>query len=250
MARYFLQISYDGTAYHGWQRQRNSHTVQEELENCLSKIGLEHKGVMGCGRTDAGVHASQFYAHLDLAPESIPAEAVFKLNAILPNDIAVQDLIPLHEEAHARFDASERGYTYKIHHHKDPFLQKSSHLMWRPLDIDSMNKACQHILGEHEFTSFAKLHGGNKTDICTVESAHWTSDGRQTEFKIVADRFLRNMVRAIVGTMIQIGQGKLGPDELKDILDSKDRGKAGASAPAQGLFLSQVEYPYLERNGK
>ncbi len=250
MARYFLQISYDGTAYHGWQRQSNSHTVQAEIESCLTKIGLEHEGIMGCGRTDAGVHASEFFAHVNLDSEKIDNDIVFKLNAVLPHDIAIHQLTPLHEEAHARFDASARSYTYLIHHEKDPFLNERSYLQWRRLDIDRMNKACSYLIGTHEFTSFAKLHGGNNTDLCDVRSAEWSSQGHRSEFHITADRFLRNMVRAIVGTLIEVGQGKIDPTEVKDILKAKDRGSAGASAPAHGLYLSRVEYPYLDRYGE
>jgi tRNA pseudouridine38-40 synthase len=243
--RYFLHMAYKGTAYHGWQRQSNSITVQEVLEDVLRKINQQHTGVTGCGRTDTGVHAADFYAHVDLQTKDT-SNLAYQLNSVLPSDIAIYKVIPVAENAHSRFDATSRTYQYKIHHRKDPFFQEHSYYHQKPLDIEAMNTACNSLLGRKEFTSFARLHGAQRTDFCEVREAHWTSDGIHTLFTITADRFLRNMVRAIVGTLLDVGLGKLDRDGFDKVIQAKDRSAAGTSAPASGLYLSRVEYPYID----
>lgn len=248
MARFFLHLAYKGTAYHGWQRQENSVSVQGTIEERLRRIGIPHEGLHGCGRTDTGVHATSYYAHLDAEIKDIE-QAAFSLNAVLPADIGIYKVIPVHDEAHARFDALERTYRYHIHHRKEPFAADRSLLYWRSLDISEMNKACEHLLGKQAFTSFARLHGGQKHDFCDVKFAHWVETNHGAMFEIRADRFLRNMVRAIVGTLIEVGTGKIGPAEVSTIISAKDRASAGSSAPAQGLSLHKISYPYIEDNG-
>ncbi len=250
MARYFLHLSYLGSNYHGWQRQTNSITVQEVIESSVSQLRMEHQGVHGCGRTDTGVHASNFYAHVDLE-EQIDTEAFrFQLNAILPEDIAIHEVIPVKDDTHARFDATERAYSYSIHHLKDPGLYGRSLLCHQSLDIDAMNEASAYLIGRKEFTSFARSQGAQKHDFCDIRSASWVKTSKQTVFRISADRFLRNMVRAIVGTMLDVGKGKLPAEAILKILEEKNRSSAGASAAAHGLSLDRVEYPYIDPNGK
>jgi tRNA pseudouridine38-40 synthase len=246
MPRYFLQISYKGTAYHGWQRQPNGITVQETLETALKKIRILQDGITGCGRTDTGVHATEFYAHFDSESPFDESKICFQLNAILPHDIAVQRIIPVKEDAHARFDAEARTYTYRIIHQKDPFWQNLSYLHWNPLNIEAMNEAANHFLGRQEFTSFTKMNGPQKTDYCDVSISNWETSDNQSIFTIRADRFLRNMVRAIVGTLLEVGTSKMDPDQVKEIITMKDRSKAGSSAPAHGLYLSRIDYPYID----
>lgn len=249
MARYFLHLSYLGTRYHGWQRQDNSITVQQKIEEALIKISVAYQGLMGCGRTDTGVHASNFYAHLDILGTELDLKKIMhSLNAVLPEDIAIYKIIAVAEDAHARFDATGRSYTYRIHHRKEPLLHERSHLIHQALDISQMNACTSTLLGRKEFTSFARLHGGQKHDFCDVKSAHWRELDGNTVFQISADRFLRNMVRAIVGTMIEVGLGKCSKAAFEEIIKSKDRNAAGTSAPACGLSLDRVEYPYLGPN--
>lgn len=243
--RYFISIKYVGTKYHGWQVQPNATTVQEVLNSKLNMI-LPQKEIatMGCGRTDAGVHATNFYVHLDLNNEVNAPDIVNSLNKILPEDISVDAMVSVTDDAHARFDALSRTYEYHIHSRKDAFRAERSMLLHLPLDVDAMNDACKLLIGEHDFECFAKTGSDNKTTICTVTEAAWSTDGAATTFRITADRFLRNMVRAIVGTMLEVGTGKMSLEEFREVLSSKDRGEAGRSVAACGLYLVQVRYPY------
>lgn len=242
--RYFLKLSYNGTEFHGWQRQDDVISIQQEIEEKLSTILRTETAILGCGRTDTGVHAREFFAHFDA--DSIELEFglfVHKLNTMLPWGIAIQQLIPVASNAHARFDATKRSYEYLITEEKDPFLKDEAYRFNQKLDIDSMNKACQRLLGEHDFGCFCKSRADNHTNICTVYNAGWMKDANIIRFNITANRFLRNMVRAIVGTMLEIGQGRTSLADFDTILESKDRQAAGRSVPAHGLYLTKVEYP-------
>jgi len=249
--RYFLQLSYKGTRYHGWQVQPNAVSVQEVMENALSTLLREKIAVVGAGRTDTGVHASYFILHFDLEKD-FPKnyDLVYKLNSFLPEDIAVQACWPVSEDAHARFSATSRTYHYFISTQKDPFSTESSYYYSLLLDVDKMNVAAQILFEYEDFTSFSRLHTDVKTNNCQIMQAEWKKEGTQLIFVIKADRFLRNMVRAIVGTLLEVGKGKLSVEEFKQIIEKQDRGAAGASAPAHGLFLVDIEYPEEILNSK
>ncbi|HLP55595.1 MAG TPA: tRNA pseudouridine(38-40) synthase TruA [Fluviicola sp.] len=240
--RFFIELAYDGTAYAGWQRQPNALSVQETLELQLSKLlsGKEIP-VTGCGRTDAGVHAHFFVAHVQLPETTDLATLKHKLNKMLPNDIAIFRIYPVSEDMHARFQATSRTYRYYLHQEKDAFLKNSLYFP-RSLNFDRMNEAAKFFLGKQDFTSLSKLHTDVKTNICTVTEAVWKQDGNQWYFEITADRFLRNMVRATVGTLLDVGIGKLEPETIVTILEAKDRGEAKHSVDACGLFLWNVVY--------
>ncbi len=242
--RYFIQLSYKGTNYHGWQIQPNAISVQEVVEKTLSTVLRETVEVVGAGRTDTGVHASFFVLHFEVKEELSNFEnLVYKLNSLLPNDIAFQKIWPVANDLHARFSAVSRTYKYYISTKKNPFRTETSFKYLLPLDIDKMNDA-SHILSEFEdFTSFSRLHTDVKTNNCKILWAEWEVKNTQLIFTIKADRFLRNMVRAIVGTLLEVGKGKLSLNDFRKIIEAKDRGAAGASAPAKGLFLVDVEYP-------
>ncbi|WP_424494892.1 tRNA pseudouridine(38-40) synthase TruA [Salinimicrobium sp. GXAS 041] len=240
--RYFLELAYQGKAYHGWQRQPNAISVQEVVENKLFTLFQEHKEIVGAGRTDAGVHAKQLFAHFD-AREGLNEDLVFKLNSLLPNDIAVQALLPVLPGAHARFDAVSRSYEYHVIQEKDPFAHDSAHLVKRNLDVDSMNAAAKILLEYSNFKCFSRSRTDVFTYNCKIEYALWVQKKDRLVFHIKADRFLRNMVRAIVGTMLEIGLEKMEVKKMHDIIRSEDRGEAGASVPAKGLYLTQVDYP-------
>lgn len=241
--RYFLQCSYKGTHYHGWQIQPNAISVQEVLAKSLSTMLHEEIAVVGAGRTDTGVHASFFVLHFNSKSINIPDNFIYKLNSFLPSDIAVQKLWKVDDEAHARFGALSRTYKYYISTEKNPFITETSYRYTKPLDLDKMNEAAKTLFNYEDFTSFSRLHTDVKTNNCKIFQAEWKEDNSQIIFTIKADRFLRNMVRAIVGTLLEVGRGKLSIDEFKKIIESKNRGAAGASAPAQGLFLAGIEYP-------
>lgn len=241
--RYFLELSFNGSNYHGWQIQPNAISVQEVLEDVLSKLLSEEIKIVGAGRTDAGVHASQMYAHFDAALISEIDTFLYKINAFLPKDIAVQAIYEMNDEAHARFDASNRTYVYRIHKKKDVFSESLSYYFKQELDLVAMNKACDILKQYDDFECFSRTHTDVKTFVCNIAEASWSKDGNSITFKISADRFLRNMVRAIVGTMLDIGLGKTTLDELHDIIKSKKRQHAGASAPAHGLYLTEITYP-------
>ena len=242
--RYFIQLSYKGTSYHGWQIQPNAISVQEVVEKTLSTVLRETVEVVGAGRTDTGVHASFFVLHFEVKEELSNFEnLVYKLNSLLPNDIAFQKIWPVANDLHARFSAISRTYKYYISTKKNPFRTETSFKYLLPLDIDKMNDA-SHILAEFEdFTSFSRLHTDVKTNNCKILWAEWEVINTQIIFTIKADRFLRNMVRAIVGTLLEVGKGKLSLNDFRKIIEAKDRAAAGASAPAKGLFLVDVEYP-------
>lgn len=245
--RVFLKLSYKGTNFFGWQIQPEQYSVQEAIELELSRLnGEKEVKIVGCGRTDTGVHASEFFAHVDLPFEIDPKQLIFKLNNMLPSDIAIHEVIPVSDEAHARFDATSRTYHYFIHRQKDVFIHETSWYRPQELDMDSMNRACLLLQNHKDFECFSKV----KTDVtnfeCNITHAAWIRSDRGYIFTITANRFLRNMVRAIVGTLIGVGEGKLSLEEFQAILDSKNRSEAGQSVPAKGLFLASIRYPYIE----
>lgn len=243
MARYFLRLSYNGTDFFGWQRQPGQISVQETIEECLSKLASNQEiKITGCGRTDTGVHAHDYYAHVDL-DEVEPEQLKFKLNRMLPDSVAIHEVILVEKDKHARFDAKDRTYRYFIHSEKDPFKSDRSLFVSHGLDIEAMNIAAKKMIGKMDFTSFSKLHTDVKTNICDVRSAEWVKvDDHSYYFEISADRFLRNMVRATVGTLLDVGMHKLSPDDILQILADQDRQSASKSAPAHGLFLWKIEY--------
>ena len=242
--RYFLKLAYNGTDFHGWQRQDNSATIQQEIEENLSIILQTETTIMGCGRTDTGVHAKEYFAHFDAENLSIELKDLqHKLNSLLPLGIAIANIFPVSDDAHARFSATKRSYEYRIISAKDPFEHTTAYRFNIPLDLEAMNKACELLLGEKDFGCFCKANTSNATDICTVYHAEWKSDNNFLLFNITANRFLRNMVRAIVGTLLEVGQGRITLDDFQAVLDSKDRKSAGRSVPAHGLYLTAVEYP-------
>lgn len=244
--RYFIEIAYDGHPYHGWQRQPHSISVQEVLEHALSTLLRCEQALTGAGRTDAGVHAMQLFAHFDFDENFSNAELKnlqHRLNRFLPESIAVNSILRVTDEAHARFDACKRRYEYKIHQQKSPFLNKHSYFFEKELDVNLMNTASQYLLGKQDFKCFSRSNTDVKTYLCDITEAHWKIEGNLLVFTIAADRFLRNMVRAVVGTLIEVGLGKLTPSHIKNIIESRERSNAGASAPAHGLYLTAVEYP-------
>ncbi|MFM7643714.1 MAG: tRNA pseudouridine(38-40) synthase TruA, partial [Sphingomonadales bacterium] len=238
MPRYFIELAYNGSDYHGWQVQPNARSVQGEIETALSNLhGNQKIEVVGCGRTDAGVHAHRYFIHTDLPINWEPDQLVFKLNRMTPPAIAFFSALEVSSEAHARFDAQRRTYRYFIHHRKNPFLQVQSWYVQQALDLSAMNEAAQHLLGVQDFSSFAKAHTDVKTNICQVFAAQWLADTNGIYFEITANRFLRNMVRAIVGTLVEVGLKKINAAELPGIIAAQDRSEAFVSVPAQGLFL-------------
>ncbi|WP_372776569.1 tRNA pseudouridine(38-40) synthase TruA [Mangrovibacterium sp.] len=242
--RYFMELAYNGTRYHGWQIQPNAKSVQEDLERALSTICRDEIGVTGAGRTDTGVHASYYVAHFDSEDQGLDLESFcYKLNSFLGRDIVIFRLTKVEAEAHARFGAVSRTYQYYINQRKDPFVQESSWYFGRPLNIDLMNEACRVLFEFVDFTSFSKLHTDVKTNNCKIYQAEWAQEGHRLIFTIKADRFLRNMVRAIVGTLVAVGQGKMTVAGFRQVIEQKDRGAAGVSAPAEGLFLTDIAYP-------
>lgn len=243
MQRFFLEIMYDGTNYHGWQVQPNSTTVQEQVEKALSTVLGQKINVMGAGRTDTGVHAKQFFAHFDCNLTLRNKDIVHRLNSFLSSDISVKSLKKVIKDAHCRFDATSRTYEYIIHTSKNPFYKNRACFFYKPLDIDLMNFAAQYLFDFTDFTSFSKLHTQTKTNNCSIKKAVWENVDDTLLFTIESDRFLRNMVRAIVGTLLDVGQGKTTPDDFIKIIESKDRSKAGTSVPAHALYLTHVSYP-------
>ncbi|TPN81264.1 tRNA pseudouridine(38-40) synthase TruA [Aquimarina algicola] len=241
--RYFLELSYNGSPYHGWQRQPNAVSIQEVLENALSTILRFKTEIVGAGRTDTGVHAKQIMAHFDSDHDLNVESLIYKLNSILPAEIAIQSLYEVDKDAHARFDAVSRSYEYCINLTKDPFLIKKSYYMKRSLDLNLMNEAAKLLLNYTNFKCFSKSKTDVKTYNCTITEAIWERNKDNLIFKISANRFLRNMVRAIVGTLIEIGEGKLDLEDLVDIIKSENRSRAGYSVPAHGLYLVEVKYP-------
>ena len=246
--RYFIELAYKGTAYHGWQIQQNAISVQELINKALSTLCRQNMETLGCGRTDTGVHARQLFAHADI-PEGIDVQNplfLLSLNSMLPFDIGVKRFIKVSKEAHARFDASLRSYEYHIHFIKDPFLHNLSWLLRDQPEIDLMNEAAKIIMEYRDFSCFSKSNTNTLTNNCVISRAEWlrTEDG--IVFHISADRFLRNMVRAIVGTLIRVGKREINIEDIREIIGSKDRSKAGESVPACGLYLTEVKYPYIQ----
>jgi tRNA pseudouridine38-40 synthase len=245
MYRYFIRLSFDGTNYHGWQSQENANTVQAEVETALSALFSGSMEVTGCGRTDTGVHAKEYYAHFDfesmIEPEKLK-DIAYRMNAILPDDISVFNIFPVNNNIHARFNAISRTYKYYISRTKDPFAKAYSWNVYGYLDVERMNKAAAILYDFVDFTSFSKLHTDVRTNNCQIMMAEWKEEKSMLVFTIKADRFLRNMVRAIVGTILDIGKGKLSVEDFRRIIEAKNRSDAGFSVPAKGLFLEVVEY--------
>ena len=240
--RYFIEFAYKGTYYHGWQIQPNAISVQQILNQALSIILKIDINLVGAGRTDTGVHAKQMFAHFDF-DESIEKDfLIYKLNSYLPKDIAVLDFYKVSNNAHARFNATKRTYEYHIHTQKNAFDSDDSYYFKNNLNIDLMNKACQILKNHTNFECFSKVHTDVNTFNCTIENAIWIKNETKIIFTIAADRFLRNMVRAIVGTMINVGLEKVSLQQFIEIIESKDRKKAGFSVPAHGLYLTKIEY--------
>jgi tRNA pseudouridine38-40 synthase len=255
--RYFITLSYDGTHYHGWQIQPNGDSIQQRLQEALSTLLRQPIEVVGAGRTDTGVHARMMVAHFDYPLPSSPKEEVissplgedgrgllaYKLNRLLPQDIAVQEVRQVPDDMHARFSATSRTYHYFIHTYKDPFLRDYSWQVPYKLDFGKMNEAAQVLLEYKDFTSFSKVNTDVKTNLCDLKEAHWDEVAPgQWRFTITANRFLRNMVRAIVGTLIEVGRGKMNIEDVRRIIEAKDRCQAGESVPSKALFLVDIKY--------
>lgn len=250
--RFFIELAYDGTNYHGWQSQHNAVSVQEVLNKALSTILRDPIETLGCGRTDTGVHAKEFFAHFDTAVishglSSMNYEPQLRsINSILPKDIALKRIIPVHPEAHARFDATSRSYEYHIHFDKDPFKNGYSWQLRDEPDLALMNNAAKIIMEYTDFSCFSKSNTQVKTNNCKITTAQWVRQDNGIVFKISADRFLRNMVRAIVGTLLMVGHQEIPPEDIRKIIQSKSRNNAGTSVPACGLFLTEVIYPFFK----
>lgn len=244
--RYFLKLSYNGTPFHGWQVQPNAVSVQSTIEEALSMVFRESISIVGAGRTDTGVNARQMYAHFDYYGEMCDKSKIINsLNCLVGKDIAIYDIIRVADDAHARFDATARTYKYFVTHKKSPFLYPLTWYCPHSLNYDLMNKACKVLKKHIDFTSFSKLHTDVKTNNCRIDYANWEQEGDLMAFTIKADRFLRNMVRAIVGTLVDVGRDKITVDEFESIILKKDRCSAGTSMPPQALFLWKVDYDYL-----
>lgn len=242
--RYFMHLAYNGANYCGWQTQPELPTVQQTLEEALSTLLRQKIAIVGCGRTDTGVHASDFYAHFDALGDINGSQLAFKLNSFLPADLAIFDIFPVKPNAHARFDATARTYQYHVSDRRLPFSQGLYSRIYFAPDIEKMNEAARVLMEYEDFTSFAKLHTQVKTNICHLSEAHWIRVGDEWVFTIRSNRFLRNMVRSVTGTLLDVGRGKLTIDGLRAIIEKKDRCAAGVSMPPQGLFLTRVEYDF------
>lgn len=242
--RYFIKIAYKGTNYHGWQKQPNAISIQELTDKAFSIILREAVEVFGAGRTDTGVHAEEIFAHFDSQNEFLIGEVIYKVNAVLPDDIVVLDIVPVNLDAHARFDAVSRSYEYRIFLGRNPFILETTwQLINKKLNISEMNKAAEILLTYTNFKCFSRSNTDVKTFNCSVSNAIWKLNNNELVFHISANRFLRNMVRAIVGTLLDVGTGKTNLKEFEEIIKSKNRSNAGPSAPPQGLFLTKVAYP-------
>ncbi|QSE98078.1 tRNA pseudouridine(38-40) synthase TruA [Fulvivirga lutea] len=240
--RYFFEIAYNGTPFHGWQKQNNAKTVQEEVEKALSKVLQRDVSILGSGRTDTGVHCEQQFFHLE-TDDKLSTQLVYTLNKMLAPEIAINNMFPVVEDGHARFSAISRKYEYRITIKKDPFQKDFKYFFNRPLDIKTMNEAAALLIGKQDFESFSKVKTEVNNFVCDITEAEWKIEGTDLIFHIRANRFLRGMVRAVVGTLLDVGLGKIAPMELKNIIIAKNRKHAGAAAPAHGLFLTEVTYP-------
>lgn len=246
--RFFLEIAYDGTAYHGWQTQPNATAIQERLDHALFTFLREKVETVGAGRTDTGVHAKQLFVHFDSTNTRLlsnTGRCLHSLNALLPFDISINRILHVAKDAHARFDAIERAYEYHIHFKKDPFAQNRSWLLRDVPNVELMNLAAQKLLGTKDFECFSKSNTQVFTNICTIKEAYWEWQNNSLVFHIRANRFLRNMVRAIVGTLLEVGLKGKPISFIDEVLASKSRSLAGTSVPAHGLYLTQVVYPYI-----
>jgi tRNA pseudouridine38-40 synthase len=241
--RHFIQLSYNGANYAGWQIQKNATSVQETLNKALSILLREEIYCVGAGRTDTGVHAAEMFAHFDAAGQINATDLVYRLNKFLPEDIAIDEIFEVNPDAHARFSATSRSYQYYITTKKSPFKNKTTWFMPLALDVEAMNFAAKQLLGEHDFGAFARSNTQTKTNICNVTEAFWQVQGDMLVFNVSANRFLRNMVRAVVGTLVDVGQNKLSIDGFSAVMNSQNRAEAGSSAPAHGLYLTRVLYP-------
>jgi tRNA pseudouridine38-40 synthase len=241
--RYFLQLSYNGTGFCGWQRQANAMSVQETLEHALGLLTRRPVNLVGSGRTDTGVHALRQFAHWDTEPLPDPTELLRKLNAFLPPGIAVRRLFPVSDDLHARFSATSRKYEYRIIRYKSPFLPSLAYLYNLPLDVPAMNEAAARLIGYMDFQSYSRVKTEVRHFYCRISEAHWEDRGDELIFHVRADRFLRGMVRALTGTLLEVGLGKITPDDVDAITQARDRSRAGRAVPPQGLFLTEVTYP-------
>jgi tRNA pseudouridine38-40 synthase len=246
--RFFIELAYDGTAYHGWQIQPNALTVQECLDKALTTYFRQPVMSLGCGRTDTGVHAAQFFAHIDLLQVDAASigKSVTGINSLLPYDIAVKSIFKVEDDAHARFHATSRAYQYHLHFHKDPFKLNRSWLYKGMLDLDAMNTAAEILQQYTDFSCFSKSNTQTFTNNCAITKAIFEEEEGGLVFTIQADRFLRNMVRAIVGTLVRVGTGELEAGAIRNIIESKNRSKAGQSVPACGLYLVHITYPFVK----
>ena len=240
--RYFFEISYKGTHYHGWQNQENATGVQSIVEKALTTLLRKETSIVGSGRTDTGVHCRQQFFHADVSETFVVADFLHRLNSFLPADIAIRSIRPVEPTAHARYDARLRGYEYHITTVKDPMLVGLAYYHFRPLDVLKMNQAARLLVGSHDFQSFSKVNTDVNHFLCDLKTAHWEPRGNTLVFFIEANRFLRGMVRALVGTLLEVGSGKITPDDFQAIIASRDRKKAGMNAPPEGLYLVKVEY--------
>jgi tRNA pseudouridine38-40 synthase len=241
--RYFFEIAYNGTNYNGWQNQKNGVGVQTVVEDALSTLLRRKIEIVGSGRTDTGVHCEQQFFHVDLEKEFEAENFIQKLNSFLPKAVVIHSIRKVKDDAHARYDAVERTYHYRITRKKNPFLEGLAWYYFKPVNVSRMNEAASMMLGNHDFECFSKVKTDVNHFLCEIKKASWKEEGDNLEFTIVANRFLRGMVRAIVGTLLDVGSGKISIQEFKRILESRDRKKAGANVPAHGLYLSKVKYP-------
>lgn len=248
--RYFIQLSYNGANYAGWQIQPNAPSVQQTLNEALSLLLRQDIYVVGAGRTDTGVHAREMFAHFDVLESLKEQDLVYRLNRFLPADIAIRNIFPVANDAHARFSAISRSYQYVISPQKDPFYTGLAWIMERKLDVAAMNEAAHHLLGTKDFGAFSRSNTQTKTDICNVTAAFWQQEEDFLVFHISANRFLRNMVRAVVGTLVDVGLNKTSVQRFVEIIEMKDRTLAGESAPAHGLYLTQITYPESILDGR
>ncbi len=246
MKRYFVEIAYNGSDYHGWQIQPNATSVQQTVNEAVFKILQDDSiNVVGCGRTDTGVHASQYFLHFDTEKE-VKDDFAFRLNAVLPDDIVSKRHFEVKNDQHARFDASSRTYQYKVLQSANPFQRHFTYLIRHELDFEKMNEAAKLLIGQQDFTSFSKVHTDTLNNNCDVYHAQWTNREGLWTFEISANRFLRNMVRAVVGTLLEVGAGKMSNEDLKKVIEAKDRSEAGRSVPGHALFLTNIKYPFVD----